>query len=1368
MRFKEGSQSFRRRYVMYEPLGAGGMAAVYRAKDRLDGYVALKRLVTDAVRSAARREATHPVETTHLVTSDGSTASSLAPGDLSQHVTAVGATVSVMAGSVVTASSTAPHLDTSAAAIYATASTLDAIPTRQVMNAPSAALKAKGEGDANATVVHGARPGPQGKPRAAAAESETRAIPLALRGGKAQTPAPDPFSDVGMRLRLALAVEFQTLASVRHPNVISVLDYGFDERGQPYFTMELLEHGRTILDASTGLPFERKIGLIEQMLQALVYLHRRRVIHRDLKPGNVLVVGDRVKVLDFGVAVLADPSRERDQGFFVAGTPAYMAPELFSGQPASEASDLYAVGVIAYELFAGRHLFNTKDVWAAVSEAVHLTPDLSVVDPRIAPVVSRLLAKDPAARYRDAAEVIAALGEATGQPLRVETAATRESFLSAARLVGRERELAVLTRDLERAIEGHGGALLVGGESGVGKSRLLDELRARALVGSAAVMRGQEVSEGSGPYQIWSDVLRWLVLLTDPTDEQASILKPVVPDVGSLLDRPVPEPPELDPSAVQERFASTVEELLRRLPQPALILLEDMHWSRSDSVKLLARLTAVAAELPVLFVASYRDEERPELPGMLPSMQPIKLDRLTPEGVAALAESMIGKAGARPEVLRRLTAETEGNPFFLVEVVRALGEHAGQLDRIGAEALPGSVSSSALDLVIRRRLLQVPPWARPLLDAAAVAGRRVDTALMHAIDPSVSVEDWLAACTGAAVIDVQDGRPRFAHDKLRDGLLSELSEGRRRELHGKIAAAIEAIYADDPAHTASLAHHFAAAGKIDEAARYAGLAGEQALQSSAYQEAAEFFERALALLPEEAPPSIRAGHAGSGASGGALPPSVARALDAIQLSFRGPRDAEPSPGRRRRARIEGQLSDAHSRLGNHVKVLEHARRALALLGVPMPEGAPLSGLGLGGEALRIALRGVLEGDGAGSREAASPAPSLLRPTRETLEDAARSQRRITEACFYTEESLPLFLSGLRALNLGEAAGASAELASTYVLMGLVVGLIPLHPLAARWCARASELAEGRCKPYELAWVLQRDSVYKLITARWDEVERQLDRGIAIAERSGDRRQWEESTMMRALLQVHRGKLADGGRVAAEVFASARRRGDQQTIFWGALVQTTAAIRRGDVDGLEQLEGSLPWINASATAPDVICAEGVLALARYHRGDHRAALERAEAALGHILERRPAAYWTHFAVFAVAEVLLALFEATKADPGTTAAFRRRLQRLAEQACKGARTFGEIFPYGEPAATLWQGVYERLTGQTARARRSLERAVSIGERMGMPYEEARALLELGRLEPTAAGRAHVTRAAALFRALGARRDERRADIELRRLT
>jgi tetratricopeptide (TPR) repeat protein len=650
-------------------------------------------------------------------------------------------------------------------------------------------------------------------------------------------------------LRLSLAQEFRTLASLRHPNIISVLDYGFDEERQPYFTMELLTESQNILDAGRDQPLARQVELLVQVLQALAYLHHQGIIHRDLKPDNVHVVEGRVKVLDFGLAAARQVLEQGDER--VVGTLAYMAPEMLLGGPVTEASDLYAVGLIGYELFAGRHPFNLKDTRSLVNDILTNVPDVTSldIDPALQGALKRLLAKKPADRYASARQMIQEYARVTRREVDYETASIRESYLQAARFVGRAGELEQLSGALAQAVSGKGGAWLVGGESGVGKSRLLEELRTLALVEGATVLRSQAISEGGSPYYIWRPLLRWLVLITELSDDELSVLKTLIPDIETLVGRAIQDVPELAPPAAQERLLSVIETLFRRQQEPLVFILEDLHWAK-ESLDVIARLIPLVQTLPVLLIGSYRDDERADLPEQLPGMSVLKLERLKKDTIEELSVAILGGAGRQTQVISLLERETEGNVFFLVEVIRALAESAGQLDQIGRMTLPANVFAGGVRQIVQRRLNRLPQDARALVRVAAVIGRQLDLMLLQSVDPSVNLEKWLTACAGAAVLDVQDDRWRFAHDKLREGVLAELSDEERQALHRQVAEAIERVYPRQPDQYAILAHHWAQAKDVAKEAHFTALAGDHAMVAGAFAEAKSFYERALRALSQ--------------------------------------------------------------------------------------------------------------------------------------------------------------------------------------------------------------------------------------------------------------------------------------------------------------------------------------------------------------------------------------------------------------------------------------------------------------------------------------------------------------------------------------
>jgi ABC-type oligopeptide transport system substrate-binding subunit len=424
--------------------------------------------------------------------------------------------------------------------------------------------------------------------------------------------------------------------------------------------------------------------------------------------------------------------------------------------------------------------------------------------------------------------------------------------LQAAKFVGRDAELAQLSGALDATLAGQGSGWLVGGESGVGKSRLADELRTLALVRGAQVLRGQAVSEGGSPYHLWRDALRWLALTTELAQEQASVLKPLVPDIAELTGFDVPDPPPLDPQATQARLLQVVGEAFGRQERPAVVILEDLQWARSESLAMLNRLTQGVSNLPVLTIGNYRDDERPHLPDELPGMHVLKLARLSEQSIAELSASMLGPAGRREAVVGLLQRETEGNPFFLVEVVRALAEEAGQLERVGVMTLPMRVFADGVRELVRRRLNRVPEPARPLLQLAAVAGRQLELDVLRALAPEVDLDAWLTSCADVAVLEVGDEGWRFAHDNLRAGVLDTLPDDARPGLHRRVAETLEGSFTERVEEQAGLlAHHWEQAKEPEKATEYLSHAGDQARLAYAHAEAIDYYRRALAFLKEQ-------------------------------------------------------------------------------------------------------------------------------------------------------------------------------------------------------------------------------------------------------------------------------------------------------------------------------------------------------------------------------------------------------------------------------------------------------------------------------------------------------------------------------------
>jgi serine/threonine protein kinase/tetratricopeptide (TPR) repeat protein len=641
--------------------------------------------------------------------------------------------------------------------------------------------------------------------------------------------------------RLALASEFRVLSSLRHPNIVSVLDFGFQTSGLPFFTMKLLSDSVPIDRAARGQPLDVQLDLLFQMLQALSYLHRHGIVHRDLKPSNVLVTGRHVTVLDFGVAALPEHT--------VVGTAGFIAPEVLRGARPTPTSDFYAVGGIAYEILTAGPLYRSRPLPGQ-------SPDVALLDKlgAIGELVTTLLSADPVERrYTDANRLIADFARASGRDVPAETVADRESYLKAAPLTGRQAELALLSSALDSAIAGTGSGWLVGGESGVGKSRLLDEVRSRALVRGFLVVTGR-AEANQAPYSVFRNSVLRLVLVVDINDEEAGILKVVYPEIERILGRAIPDS-VVDPQIFQERLIDIIVSLFQRHETPILLEIEDCQ-AVGESLTVIQTLTRMADTLPLLIIASFRDDERPQLANECPGMRLLHMTRFNHSEMRDIAVSMLGtELGSNQVIVSFLERETEGNAFFLVEAVRELAEASGRLDRVSPDMLPEHVLSGGMKDYVRRRRDRLPLWAQRPVQVAAIIGRDIDLDVLRAAAPDTDVDAWLVACGEAVILEGHGYQWRFTHDKLREAVLAEIGPDSRREFSLEAATAIESVHGAAPDWLHVQAVLWRDGGVPDKAAHYLLLTAAQMLSTGASEQAVRLAVDAARELGVDLPDS---------------------------------------------------------------------------------------------------------------------------------------------------------------------------------------------------------------------------------------------------------------------------------------------------------------------------------------------------------------------------------------------------------------------------------------------------------------------------------------------------------------------------------
>jgi DNA-binding SARP family transcriptional activator len=553
-------------------------------------------------------------------------------------------------------------------------------------------------------------------------------------------------------------------------------------------------------------------------------------------------------------------------------------------------------------------------------------------------VLDEELGIEPGRRLRDLQQAI--LRQEPGLDLVDEVqpapAVERDDF------VGRELELEQLRRGLDSALSGHGRVFLLAGEPGIGKSRLADELTARARTRGMHVLVGRCWEGGGAPvYWPWVQSLRAYVRETDAAVVRRE-LGPGACDLAQLLpelrelDPALPDPPALDPEAGRFRLFEAVTAVLKRAAErrPLVLVLDDLHAADDPSLLLLQFLAREIGDSRLLVLGAYRDVDptiREPLSSALaelvrePVTRTLLLGGLGEADVARFIELTTSRL-APAAVVEALHAETEGNPLFVGEIVRLLAAEGGLEEPAPRLAVPQTLRE-----VIARRLRRLSPPCEELLRVASVLGREFDLDVLAdagGLDRSSLLEILDEAVAAQLVTDVPGSRLRlrFGHGLFREVLYDELAVSRRRKLHRAVGEALERVSSGTvDTRLGELAHHFAGAVPLvnpGKAVDYAERAGDRAVRLLAPEEAVRLYETALSLVEDRERPRLLLRTARSMWMAGAT--GVERALaarDALVASV----DHEGA------AEAELLVANIHWYEGRRRLVSEDMQRALALV-----------------------------------------------------------------------------------------------------------------------------------------------------------------------------------------------------------------------------------------------------------------------------------------------------------------------------------------------------------------------------------------------------------------------------------------------------
>ena len=688
--------------------------------------------------------------------------------------------------------------------------------------------------------------------------------------------------------------EGRALYDMEHPHVVRVFDMG-EERGQRYIAMELMT-GASLQERLKGgaLPWREAVRVARQVAEGLAYAHARGVVHRDIKPGNIMFTGDDIaKLADFGLAHLDDLSAMTRTGT-VMGTVFYLSPEQATGRHVDARSDLFALGAVLYEMLIGEAPFTGPSAVSIIYKILNQehTP-LRERDPSLPPalarVVDRLLEKDLDLRYQQTEQVVAAL-TALEQPEDEGTTATIDlqgdlapRQTQAPALVGRQAELETLVAAMQASISGMGQTIMLAGEAGIGKTRLIQELRRVAAQQNVLLLQGDCLYvDAPNPYAPFAEMVRAYVrqaiVASSEDDPQRSALQQALGDVQALLlgDGSNDHLQWLNQSSPQEAQGLAFElvtrlwELLSR-ERPLILVVDDMHWASPTTLQLFHHLARSLRSARLLLVGAYRPEDvlgdeegthalvetlrRMSREGLY---QELHLKPLDDAASAALMQDRLGQADLPSEFLGQIALQSEGNPFALLETLRLLQDQGVLAQAHGAWSLVAepemiAIPASVADIVLRRAD-QLGRQDRELLEWASVLGQRFDVEILAEMAEQrrfrlIRNLSQLERSTGLICADEQGFQ--FQHARIRQVFYQAMPVYMRQECHLMAGEIIQEQYGDAPGvHVYALAHHFAAGQDAPRGFRYSLQAATLAQESWALAEALVYTRLALGLIDE--------------------------------------------------------------------------------------------------------------------------------------------------------------------------------------------------------------------------------------------------------------------------------------------------------------------------------------------------------------------------------------------------------------------------------------------------------------------------------------------------------------------------------------
>ncbi len=1156
-----------------------------------------------------------------------------------------------------------------------------------------------------------------------------------------------------------LKQEFRVLNELAHPNLVRFSEL-VEDSGQYFLSMELIEGQNLVqyvratpsdpnadLNAPTSttpepgplsetrqrpwaawggsraagrdeprgeLDVERLRGCLAQLASGLNALHAAGLVHRDIKPDNVLVTREgRVVLLDFGIALRTDDVARAP----AAGTIHYMAPEQWGGSSLTPATDWYAVGTVLYEALTGRLPFDGSrgEVLTKKRTQLPAAPQSfqASLPTDLCDLCMDLLQTSPADRP-SSEKVLERLGMDAAAERRRASFRSRLHFARDT-FFNRHTETAALFAAFERAQAGQCALLRVSGESGIGKSALLSFFSAqlRSMDLPHLVLTGRCYDRETIPYRgidlVVDALARHLELAEREGQpalsvEDAHLLVRVFPMLAGLPgfdDEIQVEPEQLEPGRLRWAAFKAFKGLMRLVAQqqPVLIPIDDAQWIDTDSAALLGFLLRGGGVPGLMVVLSQRPGPSPALAdvfGAAKHFDSVELLPLGKDDSTRLAADLLGEQGRDTAAAEAIAIKASGHPLFIHEL-------ALRGERIQAEAL-------SLDRALSLRVAELQPHSRRLLTTVALsAGPLPHAVIRRAAQASASDYVWLlfelraenlVTFLGLGERDVVS----TYHDRVRETVRADLSEAERRDVHARLAKSIEDSL---PTELDGLAYHYFEAGSLSKASHYAILAAERASEKLAFDRAASLYEIALSAATDVPR------HAELHQQRAAALANAGRGLEAAEAYLRAARVSTSREGVRLRRLAGEQLL----RAGHLERGMDILGKILAELQMPFPR-SDWDSLGrLAANVLRLQRRDL--SDFTGQEQPPGERQRLLLDTCWTLATTISTVHHLRATDFQARSLLLALDCGDKSYTLRAAA-----------LLGLSLSTSPglMRRISTKFTSLAQRLAESMPSPEHEAWLALNSGVAAMGDWNFQTCEQDCEHAHELLTRYCTGVAWEIATCQAFTLwaQAFQGKLALAGSRMAELMADAQTRGDR----YAAMTLTLSPLHlvglgNDEPEGVRrQCEAMMQQWPEELACFQHFCAEYVLAQTCLYEGNGAGAWQHTSAA--RTMLRR-----SHMATVQFQRVDLLALQGRSAlacafsDPGRRKAWLRRARssakRLQREGIRAASAF----------AALVEGAVHSQSGQVAAGVERLTLAGELFEEQGMLLHSAVAKLAAGEL-------------------------------------